>query len=336
MVKVREWFKLFRVPTSPMTVLSVEVFFLIAGGTFLSLFNLGLVLWATLVHWLGAAHNSLMDTSRGFDQQNPHMKKQPLVAGTLDLNITHNVVHWLTIASVLLGVLIVWYSPGNRPYALIYLLLFAVGGHAYNDGLNKSSVLSFLAYTLSIVSLSAFGYYIYATAATDLFFLAVTYMVLTQIFIAGWEFHLKDITLEKERNLLRALNVKVEKGKFKSSIQGRLFGYLLKIAAVTVLFLTGYISIAATVTGVATLIILVLVIVFAILMIENRDYNYDRDMIFITISDLASMFLLPVVLITAGLPSLGSVEVMSMISYALIWYIVFNEVTWTSLIGSEY
>nr|MDO8097661.1 UbiA family prenyltransferase [Candidatus Njordarchaeota archaeon] len=332
MVKVREWLKLFRAPTSPMTVLSVEVFFLLAGGSFLSLFNLGLVLWATLVHWLGAAHNSLTDTSRGFDQENPHMKKQPLVAGSLELNTVHNVINWLMIFALLLGVLIVWYSAGNQLYAVIYLLLFAVGGHAYNDGLNKSTVLSFIPYTLSFASLCAFSYYLVATSATPLFWLSLAYVILTQIFIVGWEFYLKDITLERERNLLRTLKVKVEKGKFKSSVAGRLFGYGLKIASVTVLFVTGLISITANVTGVSTLIILVLVIVFAILMIENREYDYKRDMIYIAASDLASLFLLPVVLAAV----IGGIEVMSMISYAVIWFVIFNEVTWASLISSEY
>jgi hypothetical protein len=332
MVKVREWLKLFRAPTSPMTVLSVELFFLIAGGSFISLFNLGLVLWATLVHWLGAAHNTLMDTSRGFDQENPHMKKQPLVAGTLDLNTVHNVTHWLTIVALLLGILIIWYSPGNQMYAAIYLLVYAVAGHAYNDGLNKSTVLSFIPYTLSYASLCAFSYYVFALSATTLFFLSLAYMILTLMFTAGWEIPLKDITLEKERNLLRKLKVKVEKGKFKSSIAGRLFGYVLKIASVVVLFLTGLISITASVTGVSTLIVLVLVIVFAILMIENREHNYERDIIYIALSDLSSAFLLPVVLVAV----IGGIEVMSMISYAIIWFIIFNELTWSSLVKSEY
>jgi len=332
MVKVREWLKLFRTPTSPVTVLSVEVFFLLAGGTFLSLFNLGLVLWATLIHLLGAAHNSLMDTSRGFDQENPHMKKQPLVAGSLEMNTVNSVINWLMIFAVLLGVLIVWYSPGNQLYAVIYLLVYAVSGHAYNDGLNKSTILSFLPYTLSFASLCAFSFYLGATSGTTLFWLSLAYMILAQFFIVGWEFYVKDITLEKERNLLRALKVKAEKGKFKSSVAGRLFGYGLKIAAVIVLFLTGLISITASVTGVATLIILVLVIVFAILLIENREYNYQRDMIYIALSDLASVFLLPVVLVTV----IGGIEVMSMISYAVIWFIIFNELTWSSLVKSEY
>jgi hypothetical protein len=248
------------------------------------------------------------------------------------LNTVHNVIHWLTIVAVLLGVSIVWYSAGNQLYAMIYLLLYVVFGHAFNDGLDKSTSLSFIPYTLSLTSLCAFSYYIGATASTNLFFLALAYMILSLVFISGWEFYLKDICLDKEKNFLRNLGVKVDKGKFKSSISGRLFGYILKVASVAVLFLTGWISIQATVSGVTTLIILVLMLVFAILMIENRDYNYDRDMIFIAVSDLATMFLLPVVLVSV----IGSVEVMSLISYAIIWYIVFNEVTWATLIGSEY
>jgi hypothetical protein len=44
------------------------------------------------------------------------------------------------------------------------------------------------------------------------------------------------------------------------------------------------------------------------------------------------VFLLPVVLVAV----IGGIEVMAMISYAIIWFIIFNELTWSSLVISEY
>jgi hypothetical protein len=326
-----DWLRLFRVNKAPMTLLLVEVFFLIGGGSFLSWYNVWLVLWATLVHFVTFGHNTVMDTSRGYDKENPHRKHDPLVSGKIQLDEAHNYVNWLLIFAAFAGLVLILTSPGLQIAALSFMILFIVAGHTYSDGLDKSSLLAFIPYTLAYGALCSASYFLYATAVTDprLYILSLIYIVFTLLFQVGWEIYLKDMTIEKEPNLLRALKCKVEKGRFKCSFRARLFGYLVKIGVFVPLFLTGFVNIQATPQGVAALILLVITVVFAVLEIEYRDYDYDRFVIFILIEDFASLLLLPVVIVDA-LGAIGGIAVLSMVIYTIVWYVLFNMLTWGS------
>jgi hypothetical protein len=309
-----------------MTVLLVEVFFLIGGGSFLSWYNVWLVLWATLVHWVTFGHNTVMDTARGYDKENPHRKHDPLVSGAIQLDEAHNYVNWLLIFAAFAGLVLILTSPGRQVVALSFMIIFIVAGHTYSDGLDKSSVLAFIPFTLAYGSLCSASYFLYQTNVTPLFILSLLYIVFTLVFQVGWEIYLRDITIEKEPNLLRVLKVKVEKGKFKCSFRARLFGYGVKMGVFVPLFLTGFVNIQATVEGVSALALLVITIVFAVLQIESRDYNYNRDILFTLIEDFASLLLLPVVIVGA----IGGIAVISMVIYTAVWYILFNMLTWSS------
>jgi hypothetical protein len=327
MVNVKDWLKLFRSNTAPWTVLRVEFFYLLAGAPFLSFYNGAVVLWATLIHWLAFGHNTVMDTARGFDKENPHRKHDPLISGSLQLNSAHNVVHWLEILATLAGLSLVALSSGQQVAALAFLLLFAISGHAYNDGLDRSTIFGFIPYTISYTSLCAASYFLHATTITPLFLIAILYIILVEIFEIGWENHLKDITVEKEPNLLRTLGVKVEKSKFKCSMKGRLFAYIIKIGSFIPLFLTGLINITLSVVGVSVLALLMLDMVFAVLLVENREYNHDRDLNFSLVVDLASLLLLPLVFVDV----IGAAAAASMIVYAIAWFIIFNYFLWDSI-----
>ena len=326
MASFLDWLKLFRINKSPMTVLLVEVFFLIGGGSFLSWYNVWLVLWATLVHWVTFGHNTLMDTARGYDKENSRRKHDPLVSGVIQLDEAHIYINWLLIFAAFTGLVLVLTSPGLQVFALTFFVIFIVAGHSYNDGLDKSSVLAFIPYTLAYGSLCSASYFLNETILTPLFVLSLLYIVFTLVFQVGWEIYLKDIQNEKEPNLLRALKCKVEKGRFKCSFRARLFGYGVKIVVFVPLFLTGFVNIQATLQGVSALILLVFTVVFAVLEIEYRDYDYDRFVLFILIEDFASILLLPVVIVGA----IGGIAVVAMVIYAIVWYVLFNMLTWSS------
>lgn len=187
MVNLKDWLKLFRNNTAPMTVLRVEFFYLISGAPFLSFFNGAVVLLATLLHWLAFGHNTLMDTARGFDKENPHRKHDPLVSGSLQLDTAHNWVNLLEILAAIAGVSLIAVSSGNQVAALSFLILFAIAGHAYNDGLDRSTIWGFIPYTLSYTSLCAASYFLHATTLTPLFDFAIVYIILVEIFELAWE-----------------------------------------------------------------------------------------------------------------------------------------------------
>jgi hypothetical protein len=267
-----------------------------------------------------------MDTSRGYDKENPHRKHDPLVSGEIQLDEAHIYINWLLIFAAFAGIVLVLSSPGLQVISLSFFVLFVVAGHTYNDGLDKSSVLAFIPYTLAYSSLCAASYFLYETILTPLFVLSLLYIVFTLVFQVGWEIYLKDIQNEKEPNLLRELKCKVEKGRFKCSFRARLFGYLVKIGVFVPLFLTGWVNIQATLQGVSALILLVFTVVFAVLEIEYRDYDYDRYVLFILIEDFASILLLPVVIVGA----IGGISVVAMVIYTFVWYVLFNMLTWAS------
>jgi hypothetical protein len=327
MVNLVDWLKLFRSNTAPMTVLRVEFFYLISGAPFLSFFNGAVVLWATLLHWLAFGHNTLMDTARGFDKENPHRKHDPLVSGALQLDTAHNVVHWLEILGALAGVLLIGVSSGNQVAALSFLILYAIAGHAYNDGLDRSTIWGFIPYTLSYTSLCTASYFLFATTITPYFDLAIIYIILVEIFELGWENPLKDITVDKERNFLRRLGVKVDKGKFKCSMKGRIFAYVIKIGSFIPLFLTLLIKITLDVVGIMVLSLLMLDVVFAVLLVERTEYNHQRDLNFSLVVDLSSLLLLPLVFVSV----IGALAAASMIVYAIVWFIMFNYFMWESI-----
>lgn len=145
---------------------------------------------------------------------------------------------------------------------------------------------------------------------------------------------MKDITVEKERNFLRTLGVKVEKGKFKCSMKGRIFAYTIRIATyavLIVLFLTGLITLTLDVIGISILSLLMLNAVFTVLLVERTDYNHQRDLDFSLVSDISILLLLPLVFVdNIGPPPAGPVAAASMIVYAIVWFIVFNYFTWES------
>jgi hypothetical protein len=327
MVNLKDWLKLFRSNTAPMTVLRVEFFYLLSGAPFLSFFNGAVVLWATLLHWLAFGHNTLMDTSRGFDKENPHRKHDPLVTGSLQLDNAHNVVHWLEILATLAGVSLIAVSSGQQVAALSFLILYAIGGHAYNDGLDKSTILGFIPYTLSSTSLCAAVYFLHATTMDNFFLAAIIYIILVEIFELAWENSLKDITVDKERNFLRTIGVKVEKSKLKCSMKGRLFAYAIKIGSFVPLFLTGLINITLSVVGISILSLLMLNMVFAVLLVESREYNHQRDLNFSLVVDMSSLLVLPLVFVEVITPAAAA----SMIIYAIAWFILFNYFLWESI-----
>jgi hypothetical protein len=327
MANLKDWLKLFRSNTAPMTVLRVEFFYLISGAPFLSFFNGAVVLLATLLHWLAFGHNTLMDTSRGFDKENPNREHDPLVSGALQLDSVHNVVNWLEILATIAAVSLVAVSSGNQVAALSFFVLYAVAGHAYNDGLDRSTILGFIPYTLSYTSLCAASYFLYATAVTQYFALGIIYIILVEIFELAWENPLKDITVDKERNFLRTLGVKVEKNKFRCNMKGRVFAYVIKIGSFVPLFLTGLINITLSVVGITVLSLLMVDLIFSVLLVERTEYNHQRDLNFSLVVDLSSLLLLPLVFVSF----IGAGAAASMVIYAILWFIVFNYFMWESI-----
>ena len=198
---VRDWLRLFRAQTAPATVFSIVVPYLLANGDIVNL--LWLVPLAILIHFASFGHNSLMDY--WYDIADPNKRHHPLVTKTISYRRANQVINLLMVVlGIIASMVALKISP--RPHiALLFLLMYIVWGHAYNDGLDKNWVHSWLPISACFASLALYGYYLgpetNATLALILYvwaFLAVFY----QIAVEG---NLKDLWNPKdEGNLLKS------------------------------------------------------------------------------------------------------------------------------------
>lgn len=325
---VKKWLQLFRAHTSPSTVLAVEVFFLLGGGSFLSWYNLVIVLWATLLHWFGFGHNSLMDYARGIDTKDPNKKHHPLVDGRIDVNSGYKVINWGLFITMILGLAIILLSPGNQIYVLGGMLVYIVCGHVYNDGLDHATVWSFFPLSLSYTALCWSMYFISSTAITETFLFALGYLFLVELFEILWEGNLKDIANPAEVNLLRSIGVKVDKGKLRIPIRAAALACGVRLLSLALLFATGYIDIKLSITGLTTLVLMMTVVIMMIFLVMPRAYDHTSDLRNSALEEIGAIFLLPVVLA----PVIGDIEVFVLLVYAFLWFVIFNRFVWKTLI----
>ena len=76
MGKLKEYLKIFRAHTSPVTVLTVSVYYYLAGGELYSWVSVALILLGIYLHWCGFGHNSVMDYY--YDILDPHKQHFPI------------------------------------------------------------------------------------------------------------------------------------------------------------------------------------------------------------------------------------------------------------------
>lgn len=210
---VHDWLRLFRAQTAPATVYSLVVPYLMAGGrdpaTTVALFFLGHVL-----HYASFGHNSLMDFLMNFDTYDPNKKHHPLVASRIDSIRASWVIHGLLFTS-LLGLGIIAHLHGST-LALLALMMYAVWGYAYNNGLDHLTKHSWLPISLCFAFLPLYGYFLVRGLDVVAVLLALWGFTVTfyQIALEG---NLKDIwnPFDRATKLIRHLCSPVE------TIEGR-------------------------------------------------------------------------------------------------------------------
>ena len=200
----RDWLRLFRAQTYPATLLCVLVPYL-HRHPFDSMALL-LSLLAIAIHYLSFGHNSVMDY--WYDVSDPNKSHHPLVKGAISLSRAHVVVHTGLMATYVCLALVTSRSA-SPTLALLALLGYVVFGHAYNDGLDKHFVHSWLPITLAFTCLSAFGYFLSHDRVDLALALILSYAFLNIFYQIAWEGNLKDIATDPV-NLLAKMTHKVE------------------------------------------------------------------------------------------------------------------------------
>lgn len=278
--------------TAPATILLILTPYLTARSLF-TIEALALAVYTLLAHYFSFGHNSLMDTYGGWDLKDPAKKNHPLVAGRISMTLGHNIIHWGLALLTLIGTLItLQYSP-TPAAAMFSLLMWVSWGHAYNDGLDKESVLAFIPISLCITSAGAWGWLL-SHETLDLngtLYLAYTFtVILFQIAYSGC---LKELAIAERSNILIKLGAKIEKKNgalYFHPSKARIFGWFVKglnlLFAYTLLW-QNYNPVRLAVT----VIFSTLIIARLHQLTKPRPYIRDRELLSMSIMEILSIYL---------------------------------------------
>jgi len=230
---IRDWLQLFRAQTAPATILLILVPYLTNASLF-SLEALAIALFALFTHWFSFGHNSLLDTAMGYDFKDPSKSHHPLVASRLNMMAAHNVIHWGLCASAVFAILIsLGFSP-NSTFALISIFLWFVFGYAYNAGLSKECLFSFLPISICFTAMGAWGWFLSHNSLDRLGWLLLAYFFTTILFQISWSGHLKELELKERSNILVKMGAKIEHGVFLPS-RATFYGLFIKLVNIPIL-----------------------------------------------------------------------------------------------------
>jgi len=321
--KIADWLRVFRAQTAPATILLVLTGYLTAKSLY-TLEALILLLYCLFIHWISFGHNSLMDTAMGYDLRDPSKKHHPLVAHRIKLSKAHNVIHWsLGILAILGAIISIYYSPAPL-MALFCLLMFYAWGHAYNDGLDKESLLSFVPISLCFTFLGAWGWFL---GNRDLSLLGITliaYYFFTILFQIAWSGHLKELQIRERSNLLIKLGAKLDvnwKGE-KIFIPGnaRYFGWSVKIINLIIGFFL-MIQKFTLVRLVISVILGSLVIYQLNQLTKKRIYNRGKELFNMSIMEILTIYFpLPIVL--------DYVTAIILMIFGVVYFFGINKILW--------
>lgn len=243
MTIIRDYLQLFRAQTYPASLMLLFIFYFLGGGRLLSWQSLGLAIYALVSHYIGFGHNSLMDSCKvpkigelPYDAQDSNKAHHPLIDGRISLDTAHIVIHSGMMLGVLLALFLILGSGGNRFWALTCLTLYYVFGQAYNDGLNKTTVHSYLVISTCYVFYGLFAFFLTSDKLITPAILLCIYVFLVEIFQNNVEGALKELKQVSEKNTMRKLGCYVKgDGTIIVSCKGIAFGFSIKILSVITL-----------------------------------------------------------------------------------------------------
>lgn len=228
-MKIVDLMQLFRAQTYPATMLC-----LIAPFLFAVEFNavaLAFIVACIPLHYFTFGHNSVMDY--WFDLGDPNKQHHPLVKSRIMLFDAHNIIHTGMMLTFIMFISLTILYARNVVMALAFLCAYIVFGHAYNDGMGKSTIFSFVPISLCFTALAGYGWFMSHETLDYLGTLILLYTFFNIFFQIAWEGNLKDIESD-ERNLLRALGVQETSVLFTAYIKvpakAKAFAYSIRVA----------------------------------------------------------------------------------------------------------
>jgi 4-hydroxybenzoate polyprenyltransferase len=322
-MKFKYWLQLFRAQTAPATVLLILVPYLTDASLF-SLEALVVGLFALLAHWVSFGHNSLMDTAMGYDRRDPSKSHHPLVAGRISMAAAHNVIHWSLSGLAVVAILISLALSSNPTLAIISIFLWFVFGYAYNSGLSKECLLSFLPISTCFTAMGAWGWFLSHSALDRLGWLLLAYFFMTILFQISWSGHLKELELKEGSNILVKMGAKVWRGKFTPGYS-MVYGGVVKFINVPIL--GGFLLLESFDWSRFLWLILMVGSTAYVLfkLITPREYKREKELQKMSVMEIVTIFTpLPLVL-----PWL---EATLLMLFGVAYFVLMNKALW----GVEY
>lgn len=321
---LKDYLQLFRAHTGPATVITMLVAYYVGGGRVYSYFGLLIGVYALLIHWLSYGHNSLMDYKSGHDSKDKHKQHHPLVSGRMTIAQADGVIQWGLLIFSVIGAAISYYIAANPVLSIAGLLLFYSAGHAYNDGLGKTSILKSIPLTLCYLGLWIWAYFMSAGTLTYLGELVMVYMGLTIMYQIAYEGELKDIEAN-EANLLHYLGARIRPYPGVPCIQifepgNAAFLSIFKLAGITVLLLinTHYYVFAGA----------MVMFYLLYLLTKNRVWNHGKELTRVAVMEIITIYML----VIAVMPW---VEGFVLMVSGIVYYIGMNKLMWNTYLRPQ-
>jgi hypothetical protein len=323
-VKLSDFLRIGRAQTFPASWLLVLVPFLCGRMDLAQALILTLLMWFT--HLISFGHNSLLDACiiREKDKPppdflDPHKQHFPLVSGTVSLHEAKIVFLWALGLAAVAHVVFAFLFAANLALAVTCLFLYYVFGVLYNEGLSKETLLAFVPISLCFTFMAGYGWYLsHSTMNWNgwLYLLYTFFVILFQISYSGFK---KEMLVKERSNILIRLGAKVEDGFFKPSKAGIygitvkglnwLIGLLLLIWNFNIFKLFWF------------LVISTFVFMFLIRLTKPREYVRDRELLDMSLEEVASIYLVIPLLLDFMVATL-----LMVIGY--FYFLIVNRILW--------
>jgi 4-hydroxybenzoate polyprenyltransferase len=320
---IKDWLRIFRAQTAAAVLMIILVPYLVGGGDFFSWYTLILAIWSIMVHHVSFGHNTIMDTLMGWDKKDVHKTHHPLISSKIKKETALKVISIGVFFTTLIGIYLVYKSPGNQFLAMSFFSLFIIGGMIYNSGISKASRWDVLPISLSFTSLSLFSYFLVAQDFNLLIILVALYIIFLQWFEIGVEGEIKEIEIEDEVNMLKLLGTKCDGKTFDMGIS-IIYPWILKLIGLSI---AGYIIYKFTyepLTIVLFAIFGIMAIYFCYELTKKRKWDRKKAVRDMALEEVMTIFLLPLILI----PLVGLLEVVIILVVTIFYFVGMNSLLW--------
>lgn len=327
--KIRDWLQVFRAQTAPATIILVLVPYLLGGGTLFTFDALVIAILALLFHWFSFGHNSLMDTVAGYDLRDKQKSHHALVRGSISLESAHTVIHTGLFILTLTGIYLALKGTGNPTLAIAWFAIFITAGHAYNDGLSKVTIWSFVPITICFTAFGLYAFYIPAIKLTELMVCVAVYFAITLLFQISVSGELKDIT-EKEANLLRYLGARLSNNRIELG-KAKYYAWLVKLVNLGVgcyiIYNFGFNRLSITLFA----LLAVLAIYFCHELTKDRNWDRNKTLVHMALEEIATIYIIPLIL----MPFIGLVASATLMLFGIVYFVIYNFFLWGTFLRPQ-